>query len=73
MWKIVWESLFYWFLSKERIELCFFRDYYLKTNFSLPLRNQNFPFTSFLTQKQIFFKSTNVEVMKIRFPAEKVE
>ena len=73
MWKIVWESLFYWFLSKERIELWFFGDYYLKTNFSLPLRNQNSPFISFLTQKQIFFKSTNVKVMKIRFPAEKVE
>ena len=49
------------------------RDYYLKTNFSLHLRTQNFPFSSFQTQKRRFFKSTNVEVMKIRFPAEKVE
>ena len=50
-----------------------FRDYYLKINFSLPLTTQNFPFTSFQTQKQRFFKSENVEVMKIRFPDEKVE
>ena len=45
----------------------------METNSPLPLRTHNFPVTSIQIQEQRVFKSENLEILKIYFPAEKVE